>query len=303
MKHGLGEIPLGMREQIAAAIRQRAQRLALDLRSAVSDAAGIDPIEGAACADALLTLLTRVVEDGTLDAPAIEPPDVAQFPPGVSIRQVVKVADRVERGLLDELALHDRLGATSEPWPLVAHSVRSSVLEVIAWFAEREAARAAFRDPLTTLLSAALFDVTLNQEVMRAIRHRHGIAVLLFDVDDLSRLNRVHGWGAGDRLLERLGGFTPAVRRLVLSHHERLDGSGYPHGLRETQLDLETRILAVCDVYDALISTRVYREAWTHERASQLLREGSGRLFDGRCVEALTRVVERRRGIGLAIAS
>src|ERR671919_38091 len=107
MKHGLGEIPLGMREQIAAAIRQRAQRLALDLRSAVSDAAGIDPIEGAACADALLTLLTRVVEDGTLDAPAIEPPDVAQFPPGVSIRQVVKVADRVERGLLDELALHD----------------------------------------------------------------------------------------------------------------------------------------------------------------------------------------------------
>jgi putative nucleotidyltransferase with HDIG domain len=107
----------------------------------------------------------------------------------------------------------------------------------------------------------------------------------------------------GDRLLERLGGFSPAVRRLVLSHHERLDGSGYPHGLREAELDLETRILAVCDVYDALISTRVYREAWSHERAAHLLREGAGTQFDARCVEALTRVVERRRGTGLALAS
>jgi hypothetical protein len=108
---------------------------------------------------------------------------------------------------------------------------------------------------------------------------------------------------SGDRLLERLGGFSQAVRRLVLSHHERLDGSGYPHGLCEAQLDLETRILAVCDVYDALISTRVYRKAWTHERAGHLLREGAGRHFDGRCVEALARVVERERSIGLAVAS
>jgi hypothetical protein len=108
---------------------------------------------------------------------------------------------------------------------------------------------------------------------------------------------------SGDRLLDRLGGFSDAVRRLVLSHHERLDGSGYPQGLCEAQLDLETRILAVCDVYDALISTRVYREAWTHERASNLLREGIGRHFDGRVVEALGRVVARECVPELAIAS
>ncbi|MGH7338431.1 MAG: HD domain-containing phosphohydrolase, partial [Myxococcota bacterium] len=93
------------------------------------------------------------------------------------------------------------------------------------------------------------------------------------------------------------------VAEAAWQHHERLDGSGYPHGLCEAELDLETRILAVCDVYDALISTRVYREAWTHERAAHLLREGAGRQFDGRCVEALTQVVERRRGVGLALAS
>ena len=64
---------------------------------------------------------------------------------------------------------------------------------------------------------------------------------------------------AGERLLRELGGFAPGVLRLVLDHHERLDGSGYPRGLDGDALDVETRILAVCDVYDALVSDRVYR--------------------------------------------
>ena len=54
---------------------------------------------------------------------------------------------------------------------------------------------------------------------------------------------------------------------MVRGHHERLDGSGYPDGLRGDELDLETRILAVADVYDALVSARVYRAAWSPERA------------------------------------
>ena len=54
--------------------------------------------------------------------------------------------------------------------------------------------------------------------------------------------------------------------------HERLDGSGYPRALRAEQLDLETRVLAVCDVVDALISRRVYREAWSQDDALALLR-------------------------------
>lgn len=94
----------------------------------------------------------------------------------------------------------------------------------------------------------------------------------------------------GDRLLTELG-FAADVRRLVLDHHERLDGKGYPRGLHEGQLDLETRILAVCDVYDALISTRVYREAWPHERAIALLEEQAGTAFDARCVTALADVL------------
>jgi putative nucleotidyltransferase with HDIG domain len=88
-------------------------------------------------------------------------------------------------------------------------------------------------------------------------------------------------------------GFGAAVARLVSDHHERLDGSGYPRGLREPALDLETRVLMVCDVFDALLSTRVYREAWSLDRALGLLREEAGTTLDRRCVEALERILAR----------
>jgi HD-GYP domain-containing protein (c-di-GMP phosphodiesterase class II) len=94
----------------------------------------------------------------------------------------------------------------------------------------------------------------------------------------------------GRELLGELGGFADSVTRLVLDHHERLDGSGYPRGVTGEALDLATRILAVCDVYDALVSDRVYRRAWSHDEAIELLRQESGSAFDARCVDALERV-------------
>ncbi len=106
----------------------------------------------------------------------------------------------------------------------------------------------------------------------------------------------------GVALLDELGGFDDVVRMLVCAHHERLDGTGYPHGLIDGAIPLEARILGVCDVYDALVSPRVYREAWSHERAIALLRSGSGSQFDPRCVDALERVLARDRMGGLAAA-
>jgi HD-GYP domain-containing protein (c-di-GMP phosphodiesterase class II) len=96
---------------------------------------------------------------------------------------------------------------------------------------------------------------------------------------------------AGVRLLRELGGFPAAVHSLVGEHHERLDGAGYPAGLAGDQLAIGPRILAVCDVYDALVSDRVYREAWTSERALALLREQAGSAFDPACVRSLAQVV------------
>jgi putative nucleotidyltransferase with HDIG domain len=102
---------------------------------------------------------------------------------------------------------------------------------------------------------------------------------------DVIRRHPVHG----DDLAAELG-YPEQIRRGVRGHHERLDGSGYPDGLRGDEIDLDTRILAVADVWDALVSPRVYRGAWTRERAMSLLVEESGTAFDARCVDALRAV-------------
>jgi HD-GYP domain-containing protein (c-di-GMP phosphodiesterase class II) len=116
------------------------------------------------------------------------------------------------------------------------------------------------------------------------------------DDDAYAVIRRHPEWG--DELIAELGGFSGQVRQLVLDHHERLDGRGYPRGLRDTEIDLETRILTTCDVYDALISKRVYREAWDESRALALLHEESETAFDPRCVQTLERVLERERAEG-----
>jgi HD-GYP domain-containing protein (c-di-GMP phosphodiesterase class II) len=97
----------------------------------------------------------------------------------------------------------------------------------------------------------------------------------------------------GYRLLGELGGFSEAARRLVRGHHERLDGSGYPQGLHGDELGLEIRIIGACDVYDALRSARVYRDAWSHEQAIAFLHAEAVSELDPRCVEALERVLAR----------
>ena len=98
----------------------------------------------------------------------------------------------------------------------------------------------------------------------------------------------------GAELVRELG-FSPQVARLVLDHHERLDGSGYPRGLGAPDLDIETRIMAVCDVFDALLSQRVYRDAWSLEDALDLISRESGTKFDPACADALERVIAREQ--------
>lgn len=109
--------------------------------------------------------------------------------------------------------------------------------------------------------------------------------------DEFDVIKRHPEWGI--KLLRELGGFPASVLELVLSHHERLDGKGYPRGLQGNTIGLDTRILTVCDVYDALVSPRVYRVAWSNEAAVGLLHDEIGTAFDERCVAALERVLGR----------
>jgi HD-GYP domain-containing protein (c-di-GMP phosphodiesterase class II) len=103
--------------------------------------------------------------------------------------------------------------------------------------------------------------------------------------EEFAVIRRHPGWGR--ELLVELGGFPEPVLDLVESHHERLDGAGYPNGRSADALALEVRILTVADVYDALTTDRPYRPAWPAERAIALLHEETGSAFDPACVDAL----------------
>lgn len=74
----------------------------------------------------------------------------------------------------------------------------------------------------------------------------------------------------------------------VLCHHERWDGSGYPFGLKERQIPLSAQVVALADVYDALISVRPYKEALSHEQAMSMISEGQCGAFSPEMIRVLT---------------
>ncbi len=89
-------------------------------------------------------------------------------------------------------------------------------------------------------------------------------------------------WGA--ELLDTMPFLPAGVREVVLHHHERWDGAGYPCGLMAEEIPLAARIVAIADVFEALTSDRSYKAAWSHTDALDYLRAQAGRTFDPRLV-------------------
>jgi putative two-component system response regulator len=81
------------------------------------------------------------------------------------------------------------------------------------------------------------------------------------------------------------GSFLGMAKEIAYSHHERWDGTGYPDGLGEEAIPLAGRIMALADVYDALISRRVYKPALPHVQAVEIIRDGRGTHFDPALVD------------------
>lgn len=74
--------------------------------------------------------------------------------------------------------------------------------------------------------------------------------------------------------------FFMMAREIALTHHERWDGGGYPHGLKEENIPLAGRICCLCDVFDALMTQRPYKRAWTLEETTEEIKDGKGSHFD-----------------------
>ncbi|OOM77215.1 cyclic di-GMP phosphodiesterase response regulator RpfG [Clostridium puniceum] len=80
--------------------------------------------------------------------------------------------------------------------------------------------------------------------------------------------------------------FLTLAKEIALTHHEKWDGSGYPKGISKKEIPISGRLMALSDVYDALVNKRIYKGAFTHDEAKKIIMEGSGTHFDPDIVEA-----------------
>jgi diguanylate cyclase (GGDEF)-like protein len=109
---------------------------------------------------------------------------------------------------IDELSLDPRVGVNTEPWPQAAQMIRRAGLDLLGAWTTRlmySPQHSAIEDPLTTLHTRPVLDAVLPKECCRAERSEHWVSMMLIDVDNLSAINKAHGYGVGDRILERMG--------------------------------------------------------------------------------------------------
>ncbi len=103
---------------------------------------------------------------------------------------------------------------------------------------------------------------------------------------------------------EKLGAnsFMQYAREIAYTHQEKWDGSGYPNGLKGEEIPLSGRIMAIADVYDALVCKRVYKPPFSHAKAVGIIQEGSGTHFDPLMVENFMKIEDEFKNIAMSLA-
>ncbi|MDR2696310.1 MAG: response regulator [Deltaproteobacteria bacterium] len=148
----------------------------------------------------------------------------------------------------------------------------------------------------------------LNPELLASAARLHDVGKIAIPDSVLNRLgslsleefemiktHTVAGERIIDKVLARTGdlAFLRNAKLFASCHHERWDGSGYPHGLRGHAIPLQGRILAVADVYDAFLSDRPYKKVFTEEEVIALIVDNAGKMFDPLIVEVFAAVTEQ----------
>ena len=205
-------VPGELRRRIAHVIEERAD-------SILNDSLGLFPHKESDAqsteiltrvADLVLRTFTGAIRTGSVDPRSGNVVGLQRIAreKRLPINQLFGVAYVVERAALDELALDAMIGVTSDTWPEVGQVARRASLDLLGGFAERlsqEAVHGAVSDTLTTLHTRQVLMAVLEKEIQRSERYGHPFALILFDVDRLAAISEAHGFGFGDRLLERLG--------------------------------------------------------------------------------------------------
>lgn len=121
---------------------------------------------------------------------------------------------------------------------------------------------------------------------------------------DEMKKHTIYGFNAMKRAELKLGfnSFLRLAGEIAYTHQEKWDGSGYPQGLAGEEIPISGRLMAIADVYDALISKRVYKPPFSHEKAVAIIREGKGKHFDPEMVDVFLEVSEEFREIAIHYA-
>lgn len=253
--------------------------------------------------DADVILVTGYIETYSYDqAMELGVSDFLQKPIGLN-----ELMLRLRRVLRERSNIKERDRAETELRQSLEklRTVMESVVETMALVIEK-------RDPYTSghqkrvalLAEAIAEEMGLPQEQIQGIRLAgmiHDIGKIAVPAEILSkpgvltdleiRMIREHSQ-IGHDVLEKID-FPWPVAEMVLQHHERIDGSGYPRGLLGSDICLEAKILAVADVFEAMVSHRPYRQALGFEAAIGEITRNRGILYDPGAVDACAAVVTR----------
>ena len=189
-------------------------------------------------------------------------------------RRVQEQADRIQELFLQGVQMLARALEAKDAYTR-GHSIR------VSEYAVGTARQLGFHED-------ALVEIRLGGELhdigkigtREAVLHKPGTLT----ADEIDQI-REHP-ALGEQMLSPLAHESPSVLRCVRSHHERMDGGGFPDGLEGNQIPIEARIIAVADTFDAMTTRRPYRAPWSAEEALEEMRRVSGTQLDGLVVDA-----------------
>lgn len=132
------------------------------------------------------------------------------------------------------------------------------------------------RDLLRSVTLHDIGKIGINDDILRKA------SSLDYTEYEYMKTHTLLGKKAFEKIIRETGGtrWLYLAMDMAYCHHERWDGTGYPNGLKGEEIPLYARMLALVDVYDALTSNRAYKQAYSHERAMEIIQEGRGTMFD-----------------------
>jgi putative nucleotidyltransferase with HDIG domain len=184
--------------------------------------------------------------------------------------------------------------------------IKANSLKTVAAMAQALEARDAYTrghaERVSALAAAIATEMGLEDETVELVR-KGGVLHDIGKIGCSDRIFQPHGVknspdvvkeivdhpAVGAEILKNLD-FLGDVTELIHAHHERIDGKGYPRGLKGSGIPLGSRIIAVADTYDAITTDRPYQKARSHETALEILREHAGTHWDPECVAAFERL-------------